>query len=113
MQCDSVIRKLLVRAVYDWILVFSVAEDPNLQIIRGQDPGDTAEELIHSDMRIDPVLLFHGTACLRIAVHAERQRRYKQINLAAVPRDLIIKGQRGPGPIDHQFGHQVYAGYAW
>ena len=98
-----VIRKLLVRAVYDWILVFSVAEDPNLQIIRGQDPGDTAEELIHSDMRIDPVLLFHGTACLRIAVHAERQRRYKQINLAAVPRDLIIKGQRGPGPIDHQF----------
>ena len=37
------------------------------------------------------------------AVHAERQRRYKQINLAAVPRDLIIKGQRGPGPIDHQF----------
>ena len=77
MQCDSVIRKLLVRAVYDWILVFSVAEDPNLQIIRGQDPGDTAEELIHSDMRIDPVLLFHGTACLRIAVHAERQRRYK------------------------------------
>ena len=103
-QCSViVIRKLLVRAVYDWILVFSVAEDPNLQIIRGQDPGDTAEELIHSDMRIDPVLLFHGTACLRIAVHAERQRRYKQINLAAVPRDLIIKGQRGPGPIDHQF----------
>ena len=101
MQCDSD-PQAPGKSVYDWILVFSVAEDPNLQIIRGQDPGDTAEELIHSDMRIDPVFLFHGTACLCIAVHAERQRRYKQINLAAVPRDLIIKGQRGPGPIDHQ-----------
>ena len=98
-----VIRQFLVRAVYDGIFIFFVAEDPNLQIIWGQDPGSAAKELIHGDMHIDPVLLFHGTAGLRIAVHAKRQRRYKQINFAAVPSDLIIKGQCSPGPVNHKF----------
>ena len=84
-------------------LYFLLLRIPTFKLSGGQDPGDTAKELIHSDMRIDPILLFHSAAGLCLAVHTERQCRYKQIHFAAVPCDLIIKEQRSPGPVDHQF----------
>lgn len=53
-------------------------------------------------MCVDPVFFLHGTAGLRIAVHAKGQRCDKQINLAAFPYNFIKKQQDGSSPVNHK-----------
>ena len=100
--CLPVICQFLIGAVCDRGLIFSVAQDADFQVIRGQDSGYASKISMHGYMGVDSVLFFHGPAGLCVAIHTERQGRNEQINLADVPCCFIIKRESGACPIDHK-----------
>lgn len=95
------VSQLLIAAVHDRIFTLFMADDAGFQIIAYKQLRRAAKVLIHMHMGIYPVLLLHGYAGLRIAVHAERKCRYKQIAFAGVIRHPVIDFHCCAGPVHH------------
>ena len=92
------LRHFLVGFVQDGLRA-GILDDAGLEIVRGQDSGDSTEIVVGMNMSCDPCFLLHVEERFRIGVAAVRKHCYKEIGGQALAGVRVRNPSGLTGPV--------------